>query len=125
MFTKGIILSEAEYRTLWNDFIDMLRERLNEMDEDERAEILRSRDEFEDWLKDQVVEMFDLILEDHDAEAAIIYVGSMWRYVPDGEEFYYLSYRREIIPDVIEELMKEFRGSVEENRRKYYKRRRW
>ena len=118
MFTKGIILNEAEYRMLWTDFVEMLRERLNEMDEDERAEILRSRGEFEDWLKDQVIEMFDFVLEDHDVEEAMIYLGNKWRYVPNGEEFYYLSYREGDIADVIEELMEEFGGSMKESRRR-------
>jgi hypothetical protein len=32
MFTKGIILNETEYRMIWSDFVEMLRERINELD---------------------------------------------------------------------------------------------
>jgi hypothetical protein len=116
MFTKGIILNETDYRLLWGDFIEMLRERLEEMDEDERAEILRSKDEFEGWIKEQVIEMFEFVLEDNDVEEAMIHIGGKWRYVPSAEEFYYLSYREGEIADVIEELIEEFGGSVKESR---------
>jgi len=123
MFTKGIILSETEYRTLWSIFIEMLRERLEEMDADERAEILKSKDNFENWFKDQVIEMFNLVLEEHDVEEAMIYLKDKWHYVPDSEEFYYLSYREGKIAKMIEELMEEFGGNVKESKRRYYKKR--
>jgi hypothetical protein len=118
MFTKGIILSETEYRMLWSDFVEMLRERISELDREEREELLRDRKEFEEWIKDQVVEMFDFVLEDNDAEAAMIHLADKWRYVPDGEEFYYLSYREGDIRDVMEELEEELKGDVKESRRR-------
>jgi len=123
VFTKGIILSETMYHMLWSDFIEMLCERLEEMDADERAEILKSKNDFEDWLKDQVVEMFNLVLEEHNVEEAMIYLKNKWHYVPDGEEFYYLSYRGGEIAMVIEELMEEFGGDMKESKRSYYRKR--
>jgi hypothetical protein len=118
MFTKGIILSETDYRLLWSDFIEMLRERISELDREEREELLRDRKEFEEWIKDQVIEMFDFVLEDNDAEAAMIHLKDKWRYVPDGEEFYYLSYREGDIRDAMEELEEELRGGVKESKRR-------
>jgi hypothetical protein len=116
MFTKAIILSETEYRILWNDFIEMLRENIKELDREEREELLKSRKEFEDWVKDQVIEMFNFVLEDNDVEEAMIYLDGKWRYVPDGEEFYYMSYRAGAIRNVIEELEKELKSSMKESR---------
>jgi hypothetical protein len=118
MFTKGIILSESEYRMLWGDFIEVLRERIEELDEEERNELLDDREELEDWVKEQVIEMFEAILEDHDVEVAMIELDDKWRYVPDGEEFYYLSYRKGTISNVIKELEEELRGGLEESRRR-------
>jgi hypothetical protein len=118
MFTKGIILNETEYRLLWGDFMEMLRERISELDREEREELLRNRKEFEEWIKDQVIEMFDFVLEDNDAEAVMIHLKDKWRYVPDGEEFYYLSYREGDIRDAMEELEEELRGDVKESRRR-------
>jgi hypothetical protein len=37
MFTKGIILSETEYCMLWGDFIEMLMERIEKLDEKEEG----------------------------------------------------------------------------------------
>jgi hypothetical protein len=121
VFTKGIILSETEYRMLWSDFAEMLRERIEELDEEEREELLKDREEFEEWVKDQIVEMFEAVLEDNDVEAAVIYLKDEWRYVPDGEEFYYMSYGKGYVPNVIKELEKELKGNVKESKRRYYK----
>jgi hypothetical protein len=118
MFTKGIILSETEYRMLWSDFTEMLKERIEELEEEERDELLRDRKRFEEWVKDHVVEMFDFVLEDNDVEAAVIHLKEKWRYVPDGEEFYYMSYREGYVSDVIEELEEELKGGVQESRRR-------
>jgi len=96
----------------------MLRERISELDREEREELLRDREEFEEWIKDQVIEMFDFVLEDHDVEEAMIYLKDKWHYVPDAEEFYYLSYREGKISDVMKELEEELRGDVKESRRR-------
>jgi hypothetical protein len=134
MFTKGIILSETEYRELWSDFVEMLRERINELDEEEKDELLKSREELEDWVKEQVIEMFDFILEDHDVEEAMIHLKGKWHYVTDAEAFYYLSYRQGDISNVIkeleaelkeeldeEELEEELEGSVEKSRKRRFR----
>jgi len=123
MLQKGIILGRDEYSALWDDFITILCEQLNEMDEDERAKILGSRDELENWLEQQVVEMFDSLLDSYDVDIAMVYVGDKWHDVWDGKEFYYLSYREGDVEDVIDDLMIECGGSVEESRKRYYKKR--
>ena len=79
--------------------------------------MLKSREELKDWVKEQVIEMFDFILEDHDVEEAMIHLKNKWHYVPSAEEFYYLSYRQGDISDVIEELEKELQGDMKESRR--------
>jgi hypothetical protein len=118
MFRKGIILSETDYRLLWGDFDEILRERIEELEEEERDELVKSRKKLEDWVKEQVIEMFDFVLEDHDAEEAVIFLKGKCHYVPDGEEFYYLSYREGMISAVVEELEEELRGGIKESVRR-------
>ena len=119
MFTKGIILSEADYRSLWVDFIEILRERIEELGEEERDVLARSREELEEWIKEQVIEMFDAVLEEHDAKEAVIFLEGKCHYVPDSEEFFYLSYREGEIDSVIEELEEELKGGMRESVRKF------
>jgi hypothetical protein len=121
MLTKGLIIGRDEYIGLWDDFITMLCESLREMDEDERAEILGSRDKLEAWLEEQVVEMFDSLLESYEVDVAMVYIDDRWYDVWDGKEFYYLSYRKGDVKDVIEDLMIECGSDIKESRRRYYK----
>jgi hypothetical protein len=59
------------------------------------------------WVKDPIVEMFEAVLEDNDVEAAVTYLKDAGRYVPGGEEFYYMSYGKGYVSNVIKELEKE------------------
>jgi adenylate cyclase len=116
MFTKGIVLSESEYRSLWVDFIEMLKERIEELDGDERDELLKSRKKLEDWVKEQVIEMFEFVLEEHDAEEAVIFLKGGCHYLRNSEEFYYLSKSGGDIAGVIEALEEALKGSMKESR---------
>jgi hypothetical protein len=115
MFTKGIILSEADYRSLWVDFIEILRERVEELDEEERDALVGNREELEDWVKEQVIEMFDAVLEDNDAEEAVVFLKGKCHYVPDSEEFFYMSYREGKIDNVLKEIERGLKGGVKES----------
>jgi len=119
MFTKGIILSEADYRSLWVDFGEILKERIGELDEEERDVFMRNKNKLKEWVKEQVIEMFDFVLEDHDVEEAVIFIEGKCHYVPNGEEFYYLSYREGEINIVIEELEEELKGGMKESVRRF------
>ena len=118
MFTKGIILSETDYRLLWGDFDEMLTERVRELSKRERAKLLKSREALEEWVKEQVIEMFEFVLEEHDAEEAVIFLKGKMHYVPNSEEFFYLSYREGDVDSVISELEEELRGGVKESVRR-------
>jgi hypothetical protein len=115
MFTKGIIIGETEYHMLLSDFIEMLKERIEELDKEERDELLKSRKKFEEWVRDCIAEMFDFVLEDNNVEAAMIYTKGKWYYIFNGDQFCFLSYGEEGISDVIEELEKELKGRVEKS----------
>jgi len=119
MFTKGIILSETDYRLLWDDFIEILRERIEELGEEERDVLARSREDLEEWVKEHVIEMFDAVLEDHDVEEAVVFLKGKCHYVPDSEEFFHLSYREGEVDSVIEELEEELKGGVKESVRRF------
>jgi transposase len=119
MFKKGIILNWDDYNMLWDDFIEILSEMIKELDRKEMEKFLRSRKELEEWVKEQVIGLFDSILEDNDVEAAIIDFGDKLHYVSDGEDFYNLSYEEGDISNVIEEyLEEELRQSVKRSRRR-------
>jgi len=117
-FTKGIILDETEYRALWSHFVEILKNTINELDSEEREIFLRNREGFERWIDELVSGMFEFILEENNAEVAMIYLGGEWYYVPDGQEFYYVSRKKGDIPKVIKELEEELRKSVKRSRRR-------
>ena len=119
MFTKGIILSEADYRSLWVDFMEILRERIKELDEEERAILMEDRDELEEWVKERVMEMFDAVLDDYDAEEAVVFLKGDCNYVFNSEEFFYLSYRDGRIDRVIKELEQELKRGIKESVRRF------
>jgi hypothetical protein len=119
MFTKGIILSEADYRSLWVDFMEILRERIKELDEEERAILMEDRDELEEWVKERVMEMFDAVLDDYDAEEAVVFLKGDCNYVPNSEEFFYLSYKDGRIDRVIKELEQELKRGIKESVRRF------
>jgi hypothetical protein len=104
MFTRGLILSEVDYYLLWDFFTEMLEGRIEELDEDEKDELLKSRKKFFDWLKEEVIDLFKFVLDEHNAEVMMVYLKEEWRYVPTGDEFFYLSYREGVIESVISEL---------------------
>lgn len=104
MFTTCIILSETEYNLLVGDFIRELRRRFWELSWRERNKLSKSRD-IEDWVRVQVRDMFDSVLEDNDAEEAIIFLEGECHYVSDGVDFYNLSY--DDFSDVVEEFLEE------------------
>jgi hypothetical protein len=112
MFTKGIVLSETEYGTLWNDFEELLRDDLEELGENELQRLLSDKERLKRWVKDRVVEMFDLVLEENNVECAVVFLEDKGHYVPDGEEFYYLSYREGTVEVVVDNLKEELETKI-------------
>jgi hypothetical protein len=119
MFTKGIILSEADFHVLWYDLlVEIAKQRFEELDEDEKDELAEDRVELEEWVEEQVIEMFEAILDEHDAEEAVIFLKGKMHYIPDGKEFYYLSEKEGKINTLIEVLEKKLKGGVKESMRR-------
>jgi len=116
MLNKGFILSETDFNVLLSDFGEMLWESFKELNDKERDELLRDEKRVEEWVQDQIVDMFDSLLDSGDVEEAVIFVKGKCNYVLDGKEFYYLSDRLGRVEDLIDELKEEFGRGVRESR---------
>jgi hypothetical protein len=76
MFTKAIVLGDAEFRSLVTDFIEMAREEF-EGKEDLTVE------EFEEFLGTA----FEEVLDVYGVDEAVVHLKGEWREVSKGEDF--------------------------------------
>jgi hypothetical protein len=119
MTTACLVLNEFDYLSLWDDFFEILRKRIEELDEEESAVFIEDKDALEEWVKEQVIELFDAVLDDYNVEeAVVIYKGDCY-YVPNSEEFFYLSYRKGKIDWVVYWLKYELKRSMKESVRRF------
>jgi hypothetical protein len=78
MFTKAIVLSETEFRSLVVDFGEMMREEFA----DRYAEEITKK-EMEEFLSS----CFEELLDEYDVDEAMIFVKGRWREVDSGRLF--------------------------------------
>jgi hypothetical protein len=78
MFTKAIVLSETEFRSLVTDFGEMMREEFADRYPEEIA-----KREMEEFLSD----CFEGLLDEYDVDEAMIFVKGKWREVDSGRLF--------------------------------------
>ena len=83
MFTKAILLSEAEFRSLVSDFIEMAREEFEGRND-------LTLKEFEEFLG----AAFEEVLNVYGVDQAMIYLKGNWLTVIDGKDFVLDAVRR-------------------------------
>jgi len=78
MFTRAIVLSESEFRSLVVDFGEMMREEFADRYPEEIT-----KEEMEEFLSD----CFESLLDEYGVDEAMIFVKGKWREVDSGRLF--------------------------------------
>ena len=95
----------------WDGFIEELKEVLGEeLSEEERDKLLRSREALEKWVLEQAKDLFKFLLEHYDVDKiVVIYGNDELMFIPRRreDEFLLISQKLGHIDDAVEELTKE------------------
>jgi hypothetical protein len=95
-FKKAYVLNDFEFEKFWEDYFEKeLMHMYEEMDEAEREELERDFSKFDKWLRDSVIEMFNLYMKEVKTEVSgiVVFVDGKCHYIIAGFLFYDLCKR--------------------------------
>jgi len=91
------VLTDLGLARWWDGFIEELKEVLEELSEEERDELLKSREALEKWVMERAKDLFKFLLEHYDVDKIVVLYGDdEVMFIPDYKEDKFLLISREL-----------------------------
>jgi hypothetical protein len=105
-YPTGIVLAEEEYVEFMGEFLKLLYRKVRRMKPENLERMLNSSKVFEDWLRRSMVEWFDTLLDELNADCIVVQHRSLsdWNPIFNGQEFYRFNKMLGVMDDLVEEL---------------------